>query len=391
MRSPGGAGIEHEKFPAGTESVPRRVLIANNFLPDDSVLFPGHTIITVFFANSVTVEHNWIPSAPYSGINFGWGWCNFDGSPVAGTGQSPSVLPGKPTTVAGNNHIHANRVEDTASLLHDSGAIYTLGNQPGTVMDRNYVRRAEKGMYTDEGSANIVSRENVLQSPYLVAHWADNFGRKHDITVDHYFVTEDKFKVEAPGCTVTNTVVCPGGAWTPEAQAIIDESGLEPAWRYIIPADWRQMPQEWEGVDPNWIGNAVDFVLPGTDSDNNHLTMQTNSSTGAAQGRTYRDGDEFAYRVKVPADAPSVLDVTYWGEEAQRRKFGIYLNDHLLATQELFHAHPGRFFDAEYPIKPELLPTGTKGSTVDVVIRFSVLPNGQRAGGIYGLRIVPAN
>jgi len=244
LKNPAGAGIEHERFPAGTEAAPRRVLISNNFLPDDAVLFPGHTIITVFFANSVTVEHNWIPSAPYSGINFGWGWCDFDGSPVAvspawGFGSRPSVLPGKPTTVAGNNRIHANRIENTMLMLHDGGGIYTLGNQPGTVIDRNYVHHSEKAIYTDEGSTGIYTHDNVVQSPFFMAHWADDNGRNHNITIDHYFVTENKFAVAAPGCKVTNTVLCQAGHWPPEAQAIIDESGLEPAWRSIIPADWK--------------------------------------------------------------------------------------------------------------------------------------------------------
>ena len=255
LKYPTGAGIEHEKFPAGTESIPRRVLISNNFLPEDAVLFRGHTIITVFLANGVTIEHNWIPDAPYSAINVGWGWCDFDGSPVAvspqwGIGSRPAVFPGRPTTVAGNNRIHANRVENSVSVLHDAGAIYTLGNQPGTVIDGNYIRRTEKGIYTDEGSAGIISRDNVVQSPYTAAHWADDFGRKHHITIDHYFVTEDKFTVAAPGCVVSNTIACQAGVWPPAAQALINASGLEPAWRDIVPADWQPVPEDPAGVDP---------------------------------------------------------------------------------------------------------------------------------------------
>jgi len=37
------------------------------------------------------------------------------------------------------------------------------------------------------------------------------------------------------------------------------------------------------------------------------------------------------------------------------------------------------------------LPSGANGGTVDVVIRFAAEPGGFRAGGIYGLRILPAN
>jgi len=31
---------------------------------------------------------------------------------------------------------------------------------------------------------------------------------------------------------------------------------------------------DWEDADMTWVGNAVDFVLPGTDSDSKHLTLQ---------------------------------------------------------------------------------------------------------------------
>jgi hypothetical protein len=244
LKNPQGAGIEHEKFAAGTESIPRRVLIANNFLPDDAVLFNGHTIITVFFANQVTIEHNWIPNAPYSGMNVGWGWCDLDGSAVGnnpqwGNGSRPSVLPGKPSTVAGNNRIHANRVENTMSLLHDGGGIYTLGLQPGTLIDRNYIRSSWWAIYNDEGSAFITSRANVIQGPYNLAHYAGNFGRKHDITSEGNFASDDKWNLSSPGTKAVSNTVCPGGVWPAEAQAIINESGLEPDWKSIVPADWK--------------------------------------------------------------------------------------------------------------------------------------------------------
>ena len=244
LKNAQGVGIEHEKFPAGTESIPRRVLIANNFLPDDAVLFNGHTIITVFFANQVTIEHNWIPNAPYSGMNFGWGWCDFDGSDVGkhpqwGNGSRPSVLPGKPTTVAGNNRIHANRVENTMSVLHDGGGIYTLGRQPDSLIDRNYIRGSWWAIYNDEGSAYITSRSNVMQSPYNLAHYAGDFGRKHDLTSEGNFASEDKWNLSSPGTKGVSNTVCKGGIWPAEAQTIINESGLEPAFTNIVPADWK--------------------------------------------------------------------------------------------------------------------------------------------------------
>jgi hypothetical protein len=241
LKYPTGAAVEHEKYPAGTEAAPRRVRIADNFLPDNAALFNGHTIITVFYGERVSIEHNWIPNAPYSGMNVGWGWCDFDGcaqpsTPQWGNAPRPSVFPGRPTTVCRNNVIRANRVEDTMSILHDGGGIYTLGNQPGTIIESNYVRNSQQAIYTDEGSANLISRYNVVQSPYTNAHFAEDFGRKHSIVVQHYFITEPKWKVTAPDCSFTQYTVCSNGVWPREARDIIRESGIEPAFQDIIPA-----------------------------------------------------------------------------------------------------------------------------------------------------------
>jgi hypothetical protein len=241
LTHPTGAGVDEEKYSAGTEAAPRRVRIANNFLPDNAALFNGHTIITVFYGEHVCIEHNWIPNAPYSGMNVGWGWCDFDGcdqpkTPQWGSAPRPSVFPGFPTTVCRNNLIRANRVEDTMSILHDGGGIYTLGNQPGTIIERNYVRNSQQAIYTDEGSANLISRYNVVQSPYTNAHFAEDFGRKHSIVVQHYFITEPKWKVSAPDCSFTQYTICSNAVWPPLAQAIIRESGLEPAFQDIVPA-----------------------------------------------------------------------------------------------------------------------------------------------------------
>ena len=389
-----GAGIEREKFTSGTEAIPRRVLISNNFLPDNAALFNGHTIITVFYANQVTIEHNWIPNAPYSGMNVGWGWCDFDGSDVAnhpqwGQGSRPSVFPGNPTMVSGNNRIHANRVDRTMSVLHDGGAIYTLGRQPGTLIDRNYCHRSWWTIYNDEGSCLIINRANVLEGPFGLAHYAGNYGRKHDLTIEGCFANEDKWDFSSPGTKGSNNTICPNAVWPAEAQAIINESGLEPEWKTIVPVDWKPLYEKPEGVDPEWIKNAIDFVLPGTSSDASHLFSQRNSQTGPANGKTYRQGEEFAYRMKIPIGGKSALVAQYWGEESQQRKFKIFINDRLLATQELFRAHPGAFFDQEYEIPPAMLPSKTSGDTVDVVVRFAVEPDGYTVGGLFGLKVVP--
>jgi hypothetical protein len=393
LKHPEGAGIEREKFPAGTESIPRRVLISNNFLPDNSALFNGHTIITVFFTNEVKIEHNWIVNAPYTGINLGWGWCDFDGyegtnHPEWGKAPRPSVFPGKPTTVAGNNRVVANRIERTMMLLDDGGGIYTLGRQPGTLIDRNYIRQTTFGVYNDEGSTKIINRANVIQGPYQRVHTTGDHGRKHDIDIEGYFVTEDVWFVSSPNTRVTNNTICPNAVWPPEAQAIINESGLQPAYQDIVPDDWRPYDDDLAGVDPEWAKDAIDFAVPGTPGEVTRLVSPKGSQTGPAHGKTFRQGEEFAYRMKFPVGGKSDLVATYWGEEGNKRKFKIFINDQLLATQELFRAHPCTFFEQTYPIPPDMLPADASGETVEAIVRFTVEPDGGTVGGLFGLKVV---
>lgn len=393
FKHPEGAGIEHEKFPPGTESIPRRVVIANNFLPDNSALFNGHTIITVFYSYQVTLEHNWIPNSPYSGINLGWGWCDFDGSDVTnhpqwGQGARPSVLPGNPTMVAGNNRIHGNRVERSMSVLHDGGAIYTLGRQPGTLIDRNYCRKSSWTIYNDEGSTLIINRANVLEGPYDLAYYGGDYGRKHNLLVEKCFATSDQWNFSSPGTKgVDNAVVAPG-QWPAEARTIIEESGLEPQWKSIIPADWLKIAALGEGIDPAWAKGALDFIVPGTPQEQARLVSQKNSETGPAHGKVYRHGEEFAYKMNIPAGKKTALVATYWGEEANRRQFQILVNDRVLATQVLDRTHPGQFFEQAYPINPEMLSQNATQDPVEVIVRFRVDANGGKAGGLFGLKII---
>jgi hypothetical protein len=393
LKHPEGAGVDREKFPPGTEAIPRRVLISNNFLPDNSTLFNGHTIITVFYAYQVTIEHNWIHSAPYIGMNIGWGWCDFDGSDVAnhpqwGKGARPSVIPGNPTMVSGNNRIHGNRVERTMTTLHDGGAIYTLGRQPGTLIDRNYCRRSSWTIYNDEGSSLIINRANVLEGPFDLAYYGGDYGRKNNLLVEGCFATEDKWDFSSPGTRGVNNTICSRDAWPAEARAIIEESGLEPEWKSIVPKDWTPPSEELPAADPEWVKDAIDYIFPGTFTDAPRLVSSRDSQTGLANGKGYRQGQEFAYKLRIPVDGKSVLVAKYWGEEAQQRKFKIFINDRPLATQELFRAHPGTFFDQTYPLPLDLLPSNTPGETAEVVVRFTVEPDGYTVGGLFGLKVV---
>lgn len=69
-----------------------------------------------------------------------------------------------------DNQICYNRVIDAVNRLHDSGAIYTIGQMPGTVINENYVDGIPAGgfgaptygLHNDDGTAWIEEFDNVL-------------------------------------------------------------------------------------------------------------------------------------------------------------------------------------------------------------------------------------
>ena len=100
----------------------------------------------------MNIEHNYIHDVSYSAISMGWGW-------------------NRDWVVMHDNRIHANLIERYAAHMYDCAGIYTLGNQPNTVISENVVRDIFHPsyvhdphhyfyLYTDEGSSNILLKDN---------------------------------------------------------------------------------------------------------------------------------------------------------------------------------------------------------------------------------------
>ena len=88
--------------------------------------------------------------------------------------------------------------------------------------------------------------------------------------------------------------------------------------------------------------------------------------------------------MKVVADEPQALRVTYWGGDGgdKSRTFDIKVDGYTIATQTLKKEKPGEFFDVTYKI-PEKFTKNKKKITV----RFE--PHaGNMGGGMYESRVV---
>ncbi|MCZ7439394.1 RICIN domain-containing protein [Micromonospora sp. WMMC241] len=242
-----GTPTNREKYSPQVEGLPKNIDIRNNYLYDSAVLFNGHSPISAYFADTLTIAHNRIEKAPWSGITLGWGWWNFDGS-------SGSIAPNRPTTTARNNTISHNHIIDTVQRLSDTAPIYTLGSQPGTRITDNYLQGVpaghKYGLHPDEGSAFITFRDNVLSIDKNVT-WminSDDFGRKHDLSITQTYGPINKVSNKnLPNSTVGDIIVSSDYVWPAAAYGIAVNSGLEDAYRDVLPTG---------------TFSAPDYVLP---------------------------------------------------------------------------------------------------------------------------------
>jgi hypothetical protein len=195
-------------------------LIANNLIKAVGVEYWGAPAITAYYVNNMQIVHNEISDLPLTGIMLGWGWS--------------STLD---STTSHDNHVVNNLITDFTQRGRDSGGIYTLGQQPGTIIEGNVMRRMNGDygcLYTDEGSAYITLKNNVCDT---APEWLDVWIKTiHDNHILNTYTNVRKTRNQGVNIKIENTVYVTGQAWPPEAQTIITHAGLEPAFAYL--RDW---------------------------------------------------------------------------------------------------------------------------------------------------------
>ena len=224
-----GDGDDYAKYSPSEEGVCRNVLVENNVLYDMTTMYYGHAPITAFFVDSLQLLKNHIQKCNYSGVSLGWGWYNFDEVSV----------PDNPTTTCQNNSFSYNRVYDCMRMLEDGGAFYTLGSQPNSTADGNYVKASTTNFqgvfHPDEGTAWYTGKNMVFE----IVRGQDNFElnnyrRKHDNNYSNIFSTSGSYEIGAENCTVTDLQVYPFANWPDEALEIIREAGIDSSYHYLL-------------------------------------------------------------------------------------------------------------------------------------------------------------
>jgi parallel beta-helix repeat protein len=126
-----------------------------NVIEDNSIhhlgeVYPEAVGVWVGQSYENTISHNTIHDLSYSAISVGWTW-----------GYQDNQCKG--------NRIEYNHLYEIGrSTLDDLGAIYTLGQQPGTVIRNNLIHDVRssgergRGIYLDEGTTDVLVENNVV-------------------------------------------------------------------------------------------------------------------------------------------------------------------------------------------------------------------------------------
>lgn len=293
------AGIDKEKFTAGTEAVPQDIYFTNNFVYRTGYGFPGANAFMSYYTTNLQVLHNYFYDSTYGALSIGWGWDEYDGfgftshgenkngGPYHGTHETSLARSPDITTTSRNNKINYNRVEEIATVVNDTGAIYSLGRQgdPGNlpdggtwdtvndlsnapVTDKNHNWHPDNwtnytemnynfldpnptgkptssnnwtnGFHPDEGSTFIKMIGNVIQSKLSHAPGQsrliefNNWKRKSDMIAIDGYVDGNNNQNGAPRITFDN-YKSEDRIWPIRGNEIVLNSGLTNEYTHMIP------------------------------------------------------------------------------------------------------------------------------------------------------------
>jgi hypothetical protein len=228
--------------PSDPRMVNKNLLIANNTIVSVSNEYKDTAAILSTYVDGVSIVHNDISDANYDAIDIGWGWGINDAGGNLNyrlnmKGYSYNPIYSTPTTLR-NNVVAFNRIHGVKKWFIDSGAIYNLSRNPGTVIVGNYIfdQGERTDIYLDEGTHEVCVKNNVLatQGYWLTANTLHSLSGLH-VTADN--IAQDNWhnsdKTGGQWSKDINNLILgdhliPDSNWPRDARNIIRNAGLEP-------------------------------------------------------------------------------------------------------------------------------------------------------------------
>ncbi|MFC4031569.1 discoidin domain-containing protein [Streptomyces polygonati] len=225
-----------DAHPDDPRSITKDNTVTDNVVTDVADQYNGSLGILAGYTDHTVITHNKVYDLPYSGISVGWGWGLTDqGGDTNYPGNSGVPIWDTPTT-SRDNVVSDNEISDIMKHQADGGAIYTLSANPGGMVSGNYIRsvpsQAYGAIYQDEGSRYWHTTQNALCD---VSYQWLLLNHGMDITADDNFTTQPAYSAQfnSTGDSVTGNTTVAGCAQLPAS--IVDDAGLEPAYRHLDP------------------------------------------------------------------------------------------------------------------------------------------------------------
>lgn len=149
---------------AKPNTVTRQNFVFSNRLDGIGLTYKGAVAILGGYVEDITISHNIITNASYTGISAGWGWGNWDGLNMARSDNSLYRFP-ETAAVQARFVIEYNDISYVCQRLADGGAVYTLSYMGGSKLNNNHMHdnlNVFGGIYLDEGAGGFTEIDGNL-------------------------------------------------------------------------------------------------------------------------------------------------------------------------------------------------------------------------------------
>lgn len=269
----GGVRIGECGDPAMPSCITGHNVVDNCLLHEGGRIYRSAVGVWIGRSSHNTISHNEICDFRYTGVSVGWSW-----------GYDPSS--------ANHNMIEFNHIHNLGKgQLSDMGGIYTLGISPGTVLRHNYIHDILSnpkvsggwGLYTDEGSTEILLTHNVVHTT-RTGGFHQHYGRENRVVNNILSFSQNNQLIRSReedhisffferNIVVFNRGNLLGGTWANgnfrmDKNCYWDTSGREVSFAGKTFNEWKAM-----GFDVHSISADPGFL----DSENRNFTLKDDS------------------------------------------------------------------------------------------------------------------